>query len=268
MDSKKVDDVDDEAVNAGVIASTDGSDTVTDDLNKTAVSSGTPTPDKKAGDTLPKPGDVVATDSTAVADPTTGVTSPAANHDHTATVVSAQSVNGRFSKRTILIIFLAVVAVVGLVIWQYLEAGSKPVNTKSTEQVRQLQASAAELKNKGDYRGEAEKIEDYLDSNPPDEFAKVEIIRLGSSYMNTGDYDKAIGLYQTALKKYPDAEMAATRGIAFAYMKRGEKNNSKDDYAKAIEWFEKAIVVEKRIGALEVVSSDESNIRYVKRQLQ
>lgn len=129
---------------------------------------------------------------------------------------------------------------------------------KHTEVMKQV----ATADNAGDFAAEAKQLQAYIDSNPPSEYAESEIIRLATAYQNTKDYDNAIKWYQVALDKYPDAKLAATRGIAYAYMAKGDKQ-------KAIEYFEKTIEIEKSDpSTVYLVQNEENNIRYIKGQIQ
>jgi tetratricopeptide (TPR) repeat protein len=182
-------------------------------------------------------------------------------------VVVMANKNSPYKKYALILGIILIVVAGGVAAWVTFRDPKAPPPTPADES-KQARNAAESLKNEGNYQGEAAKISEYLASNPPEQYAQVETIRLGFAYMNQSEYQKALETFQAALAKYKDAELAATRGIAFAYMKMGESSDNKDEYQKAIEWFEKAIEVAKKVGSEEVTASDESNIRYIRKQME
>ena len=69
---------------------------------------------------------------------------------------------------------------------------------------------------------------------------------LGNTYLNMGDYDKAMEIYISALKE--GEELGDKRGMGNSLGNIGIANHDKGNYYKAIEYLEKALVIHKEIG--------------------
>jgi tetratricopeptide (TPR) repeat protein len=188
----------------------------------------------------------------------------------TASQVVVMAAKKRFSKRTLLMLAAAVLLLViaGLVAWLLLRDTDKAPPKAAKAQNSAVLKQSASLEDDRNYSEQAKQLQGYIDSNPPKEYAEKEIIRLAVAYQNAGDFQKAIDNYQIALDKYPDSKLAATRGLGFAYMKRGDKTQNKDDYRKALTYFEQSIkLVSSDSETAHVAGSDEADIRYLKEML-
>jgi tetratricopeptide (TPR) repeat protein len=176
----------------------------------------------------------------------------------------------RFTKRKlVLLASVTLVLAAAIIAWLLIAGpGSDEGPKTAKDQNASVLKDSAALERDRNYSGQAKELQTYIDSKPPQEFAEKEIIRLAVAYQNSGDFQKAIDTYQIALDKYPGSKYAATRGMGFVYMKRGDKTQNKDDYRKAMTYFQQS---EKMALAdpekAHVAGSDQNNIRYLKEML-
>lgn len=195
-------------------------------------------------------------------------------HDRpVATVVETKkrSVIGKRQVVGLLLLVVVVAAICGVAYWRYGSKADKQADAPQAHQTTLATAKSAE--DKGDYSAEAQAYQDYLNTKPDDQYAKTTLIRMAVAYQNAQNYDKAIATYQDALDKYGnndgEVKYAATRGLGLAYEKRGDANKSKDDYQKALGYFQQAYKLSSADPLKgSVAGSDDSQIRYLQERLQ
>jgi tetratricopeptide (TPR) repeat protein len=134
---------------------------------------------------------------------------------------------------------------------------------------KQTLQEVSKLNENRQYSEEAKRLQAYVDSKPPGQYGETEVIRLAAAYMNAKEYQKAIDTYQQAQDRYPNSKFSATRGLALAYMLRGDTGGGKADYQKSLAYFEQAYAMEKEDDLrAQLLGSDASNMRYLKGKLR
>jgi predicted negative regulator of RcsB-dependent stress response len=180
-------------------------------------------------------------------------------------VSSATPVKHLPAKRRLIAVIGAVV-LIGIILVVVILIGNRNANNQSPKEQDQAHTQAltsvANDDKTGKYSDESQKLQSYINSNPPDQYAATESVRLATSYQNSHDYENAIKWYKIALDKYPGDKLAATRGLAFTYRDKGDK-------AQALTYFRQAVEIENSDPTTKyLVGKDQNNIRFLEGEIK
>lgn len=158
-------------------------------------------------------------------------------------------------------VVLLVVAAVGIYVWRahYAKAPEKAATPQQKYQA--LDTNLQKQFDDGNYDQTIKDINDYLATDPPQEYVKQVTIQQAAAYLNTKDYPNALIWYRKTLdmSSTPFERMAALHGLAFTYEASGDK-------AAAIEQYKAAYAIAKPMSAtnnqaLRLATDDEYKIK-------
>jgi tetratricopeptide (TPR) repeat protein len=190
---------------------------------------------------------------------------------HNDSGVISQTITSKWSrlKRTLVFVVAGIVVVAALIaLWLVVVKDKSPTPMPTDTYAASIKEADSQAAT-GDYVKESRTLETMLASRLSDEQRKTVMIKVASSYTNGLQVDKAIAAYDNLQTKYPSESFVAKRGLALLYMRFGESSKNVDYLQKSVSYFEEVIQIEKTDTRYQqLIMSDSSNLRYVKKLLE
>ncbi len=123
--------------------------------------------------------------------------------------------------------------------------------------------------NSGDYEAAIESFQKACDAGPSDDYTMSDIYScLGNSYLASGNMDKALENYNSALQEDPENVRNYTN-LAIAYRQNGDNESAKELYEEALKIDPEYPELNSSLGSLYLLEGDyEKSIEYFEKAIK
>jgi tetratricopeptide (TPR) repeat protein len=132
---------------------------------------------------------------------------------------------------------LVALAAIGLAAWQIKQYQQRKVEHSPAHQAKVYEAITEQANQYGDlwkYDDESRTLEDYLATNPDSKYYDKTVLELANTYLNGKHYDVAVSRYRS-LENNQDYQLDAWRGLAAAYLSKGDKVRARQYRQKVVD---------------------------------